>query len=450
MSRRLLLIQEASNPLASVLEDGTSDIRYTSTEWTTFSPTAMAGRSADLVVAVAVPTNEQALGFFRWLREHPMSTPILAVVPGGLDPELLETVVHAVDDFMLWPASRAEWWHRVARILGPPDADPAATTLLHEVGMTNLAGYDARFLGTIAKLPLLARSGLPVLITGETGTGKEMCARAIHLLGRRRSFPFIPVDCGALPDHLFENELFGHARGAFTDAHADHRGLVALAEGGTLFLDEIDALSLPAQAKLLRFLEDRTYRPLGAERFCRADVNVLAASNQDLEALVRRRQFRRDLYFRLNVLRADLPPLRERRGDVEVLAQRFLASLCAEAGLGHKTLTPPALRKLAGHDWPGNVRELLNVLQRAVVSVPGPQILPADLVLSSADPGTERAAGCFSEARTRAIEAFERRYVEDLLRKHQGNVTRASREAQHDRRAFGRLIKRYHIDRLQL
>ena len=170
-----------------------------------------------------------------------------------------------------------------------------------------------------------------MLVTGETGTGKELFARAIHHLSARRHAPFVAVDCGAIPDQLFENELFGHVRGAFTDAHRDQRGQAPLADGGTLFLDEIDALSLPAQSKLLRFLQDHTFRPLGGDRNERANVRVIAASNRDLERLVEQKEFRADLFFRLNILRLHLPPLRERRDDIPLLAQRLLEDSRADA-----------------------------------------------------------------------------------------------------------------------
>src|ERR1051325_5765417 len=228
-------------------------------------------------------------------------------------------------------------------------------------------GRAPGFVRTMARIPAVARSGSPVLITGETGTGKELCARAIHHLGRRRDFPFIPVDCGAVPDHLFENELFGHTRGAFTDAHGDQKGLVAMADRGTLFLDEVDALPLTAQAKLLRFLQERTFKPLGADRFQRADVNVLAATNRCLESLVREKRFRADLYFRLNVLTMHMEPLRQRREDIGLLSQHFADAICAEQALPRVVVTPAAIRRLMYYDWPGNVRELHNVVQRAVV-----------------------------------------------------------------------------------
>jgi DNA-binding NtrC family response regulator len=286
-----------------------------------------------------------------------------------------------------------------------------------------------------------------VLITGETGTGKEQCARAIHHVSRRRDHPFLPVDCAALPDHLFENEIFGHSRGAFTDAHRDQKGLIGLAEGGTLFLDEIDSLSLPAQAKLLRFLQERTYRPLGGDRFLHADVNVVAATNGDLEQLVHRQAFRSDLFFRLNVLRLHLVPLRERRRDIPLLARHFLSVLCSESGSGTKTLAASTLERLSGMDWPGNVRELANVILRAFVFAKGAQILPAHIQAPATAESASRSPECFRAARVRAIESFEMEYVRETLRRHKGNITQAARQAGKDRRAFGRLVKRYHIDR---
>jgi DNA-binding NtrC family response regulator len=254
-----------------------------------------------------------------------------------------------------------------------------------------------------------------------------------------------------------ENELFGHARGAFTGADRESKGLVALADGGTLFLDEIDALSLAAQAKLLRFLQERTFRPLGSDRLQHANVKVVAATNRDLAKSVRESRFRADLYFRLNILHVHLPPLRERQGDVVLLAQRMLEQANAKWDGPPKSFTRAALRALEAHDWPGNVRELGNVVQRAAVTSDGEWLSPSHLDLASAalsPPGHEppggEVSGSFRAARAATLAAFERRYVEELLRKHGGNVTRAAREAEQDRRAFGRFIKKYGIDRTSL
>jgi len=292
-----------------------------------------------------------------------------------------------------------------------------------------------------------------VLITGETGTGKEMCARAIHHLSSRRDLPFIAVDCAALPEHLFESEMFGHVRGAFTDAHRDQEGLVALAGDGTLFLDEIDSLPITAQSKLLRLLQEHSYRPVGSTRFISTGARIVATCNQDLERLVQEKKFRSDLFFRLNVLRLQLVPLRQRRSDVALLSRHFLKTLAVEHGTARKNFAPALIQMLMDYDWPGNVRELYNVLQRAVLLCPSTNItleqityVPIGKMAASVQLPQSESSN-FREARARAVMAFERSYIEETLRHSGGNVTRAARLAGKDRRVFGRLMKRHHITR---
>jgi len=331
-----------------------------------------------------------------------------------------------------------------------------AARVARGVALGRLIGDEPRFRRLVDGLSRVAASEGTVLVTGETGTGKELYARAVHQLGPRRDHPFIAVDCGAFPEQLFESELYGHARGAFTDARSEQRGLARMADGGVLFLDEIDSLSLPAQGKLLRFLQERTFKPLGADRFYDVDIRVVGASNRDLGRLVESRQFRADLYFRLNVLPVHIMPLRERRGDVSLLARHFLELHARAPGVGPRRFAAGALAALAAYDFPGNVRELSNLVQRAVVMATGPEIRAEDLrallpAASAPEPAADAAArpspGSFREAKTRAIAAFERAFVSDLLRRHAGNITRASREAHKDRRAFGRLVKKYGLDR---
>jgi DNA-binding NtrC family response regulator len=398
------------------------------------------------VLAVAVPFTAEVAAVFEGWRSVPIGGPTLAVLPNDAGESVVRLAANAADDFMLAPVRELELRERVKRLFGPAksEVDAVRERLLEELGMAQLIGRDPVFLRAVEQIPKFARSGMPVLITGETGTGKELCARALHHLGPRRTYPFIAVDCGAIPDHLFENELFGHTRGAYTDAHRDQRGLVAMAEGGTLFLDEIDALSLQAQGKLLRLLQEHSYRPLGAERFEEARVNIVAATNRDLDACVVAKTFRSDLYFRLNVLRLDLPPLRRRVTDIELLAGHFLAEARVDGEIRPQTISAAALRALASHHWLGNVRELCNVVRRAAVACDGPRILPCHLAI----PGlvaVETETADFRPARAAAVAAFERRYVEEMLRKHGGNVTHAAREARKDRRVFGRLMKKYGI-----
>jgi two-component system, NtrC family, response regulator GlrR len=283
----------------------------------------------------------------------------------------------------------------------------------------------------------VARCDVPVLIEGETGTGKELAARAIHYLSQRRNHPFIPVNCGAIPDNLVENELFGHERGAFTDAKETQIGLIGQAEGGTLFLDEIETLPAKAQAALLRFLQDRQYRPLGAKRSRQADLRVIAASNTDLDKLVSHGAFRQDLMFRLKIMWITLPPLRERAGDALFLAEHFLQQFCIEHELGPITLHPLTRDWIQRHCWPGNVRELENCILRELLLTETDQIQfggstpPRDRRAVTADRRFHNALA----GRMRVLEATG------------GNVSEAARRAGKERRAFGKLLAKYGIAR---
>lgn len=395
-----------------------------------------------LLILGATSTSPPPAFAMEWLAARKRWQATIAVVGACSSvPELLELVddyVVAGDDF------EEELRHRSLRLLeSATDLDAAAARIGEELALRQLVGNDPAFLDVLRQITLYGRSETPVLIIGETGTGKELCARALHHLGPRRNFPFLAADCSAIPDHLFENEVFGHARGAYTDAAADQKGLVALAEHGTLFLDEIDSLSLSAQGKLLRFLQERTYKPLGGEKLVRADVNVLAASNRDLHLSMRTKDFRADLFYRLDVLEIRMPPLRERRDDIPLLARHFLDMAADRAGR-RRVFAPAALRKLASYDWPGNVRELANVVQRAAVMSEAELVLPCHIVLPCGASGSDMKTG-FRAARSLTLEIFERTYVQELLEKHGGNVTHAAREAGQERRAFGRLAKKYNL-----
>jgi two-component system response regulator GlrR len=410
--------------------------------WSGLALDRLAECRADLLMIFAVPEPPDAVRVFRWLAAHPVHGATFAVLPRACGHGLLQCAAQAVDDFVLWPARYEEVRQRISRIGFSPEGAEAG--LVESMALAQMVGRAPAFVEIVQKLPRVAMAEATVLLSGETGTGKELCARALHFLSRRRSAPFIPVDCGALPDSLFESEVFGHVRGAFTDAHREQRGLVAMAQGGTLFLDEIDTLSAGAQAKLLRFLEEHTYRPLGADRFARADVRLICATNQDLERLVHAGRFRADLFFRLAELRLWLPPLRERPGDIELLAYHFLALHQRHDGAPPRVLSEGALRALESHAWPGNVRELANVVRSAVLLASRRQILPEDLALPVASPS---AAGArYSHLRASVLASFERRFLDDLLRRHRGNLTHASRESGQDRRALGRLARKHAID----
>jgi DNA-binding NtrC family response regulator len=408
--------------------------------WQDITTENLLGPSVELLLLVGLPTPALALEQLRRLQDRRIAAKLVTILPRDLEPSDLAFVSTVVDDFILWPERPEVIRHRIDRLIIPVvEIQNAFKNLTAAFGKANVVGQDPALLRMADRIAASANNAFPALITGETGTGKDLFARVIHFLSDRRSQAFIPVDCAGIPDHLFENELFGHVRGAYTDAHGEQRGLAAIANKGTLFLDEIDSLSLAAQAKLLRFLQDHQFKPLGSERYFHSDVRIVAASNRNLQHQVTEKQFRADLYFRLNVLHIELPPLRERPQDIPLLAQHFL-KLHLPAGV-RKVLSYAALQQLTSYEWPGNVRELENVIQRAIVFSRGMQISGCDIALPK--PPTAIKVATYRTAREESLRAFEREYVEELLRRNQGNITWAAREAGKERRAFGRLVKKY-------
>ena len=312
-----------------------------------------------------------------------------------------------------------------------------------EFALRDIVGQSAALRAQIAKARRYARCQAAVLIVGETGTGKELFARMIHYLGARSSQPFLPVNCGALPAELMENEFFGHESEAFTGARRSHKGLIGQAEGGTLFLDEIEALLPPTQTKLLRFLQDRKYRPLGGDRSRTADVRIISASNAELASLIRAGQFRQDLYYRLNVLTLNLPALRERREDIPSLAKHLLARLSQEAGKAPSRFSPAAMNKLIAHEWPGNVRELENVIVRATELAEGRTIEERDLDLPIAPPAL--CGHSLKAQKARLVHEFEVRYLQEALAKYNGNISQAANAAGKERRTFFELLRKHNL-----
>ena len=297
-----------------------------------------------------------------------------------------------------------------------------------------------------AVLELAAASEVTVLVPGETGTGKELVARAIHEASARRGKPFVAIDCGALPESLLESELFGHVRGAFTGASSSRVGAFARANGGTLFLDELAAVSPSVQARLLRVIEERKVKPVGADEEKKIDVRLVAASRVDLSTRVAEGAFRPDLYFRLSVLTVELPPLRHRREDIPAI----VAELLRLRGFESTDVSGPNLDVLRTHAWPGNVRELRNVIERGLAMAPRSRSF-AELKISvaaQADPGDGfpvRTDLKFMDAKDQVIDSFERKYVRALHERHQGNVSAAAREADVDRKHWRELLKKHGI-----
>ena len=297
----------------------------------------------------------------------------------------------------------------------------------------------------------VASSSVDVLVTGETGTGKELVARAIHARSRRSSGPFVPVDCGAIPDTLMESELFGYERGAFTGANARRMGLVESADSGTLFLDEVGELPLPLQAKLLRVLQERRVRRVGARQENAVDVRVVAATSRPIDQMMTQGSFRRDLFYRIAVVRIDLPPLRARGDDIGLLAEFFANRAAQEMGRTIGGLSTDVYQVLKNYQWPGNVRELQNVVRRAIALTRSPTAglddLPDEVVAAAGRvAGAEASAVGFFGQRAEHVARFERQYLADLLTRHLGDVSAAARESRLPRGTLYRLLKGHGLD----
>ncbi len=315
-----------------------------------------------------------------------------------------------------------------------------------------LIGESASHRALLASVGRIAPTDVEVLITGPTGVGKELYARLIHSLSRRCEGPFVAVNCGALPNELFENELFGHVGGAFTGAQAHHEGLVPSADSGTLFLDEIDGLTLPSQVKLLRLIQEKEYRRLGESRTRQANIRIVAATNADLRQLIAERQFREDLFFRLRVVPIDVPPLRRRSDDIMPICTSYAAHYADVYQLPRVSFTPVAQQRMLNYAWPGNVRELENCVRYLTCLQLGRPVEPEDLPLleagkpaASATSPTERP---LREAKRELIGQFESTYLTCALRESNGNIARAARLSQVHRRAFFELMRKYGIKAL--
>ncbi|MEC8162786.1 MAG: sigma-54 dependent transcriptional regulator [Planctomycetota bacterium] len=305
-----------------------------------------------------------------------------------------------------------------------------------------LVGESPIMLDLIGQIERAGPSGAAILITGESGTGKELVARALHDSSARKAKPFIAVNCAALPEALIESELFGHAKGAFTDARDARKGLFAQADGGTLFLDEIGDLPLNLQAKLLRVLEQQTIRPIGSDQEQAIDVRVLSATHQDLEAKVEREEFRQDLYYRLNVIEIEVPPLRARGNDVLLLAHTFLQQFAEKSGKAVVGIAEPAATKLLDYDWPGNVRELRNVLERAVTMTQYDRVIVDDLPARVQQfTRNEFVFGSEDPSNLVSLAELEQRYIVHVLQMVGNNRTRAARLLGLDRKTLYRKLK---------
>ncbi len=311
-------------------------------------------------------------------------------------------------------------------------------------GFDKILGTSEAIRKVFSTLQKTMRSDADVLLQGETGTGKELVARTIHAHSSRRDQPFVAVDCAALPENLLESELFGHEKGAFTGADRATRGFLELAHTGTLFLDEVAELSLTLQAKFLRTLQEREFRRLGGEKVTPVDIRVIAATNRDLRAEIANKNFREDLYYRLNVVNLQLPPLRDRKEDIPLLANAFLQQFSRQYHRTINFLSPEVVKVFLTYAWPGNVRELQNIIQQAVLMAEGDSVRIPDLpdYLQTQFP----QGVSFRSVREKQAEAVEKPFLLELLRKHKGNISEAAAEAGMTRKMIYRLANKFGID----
>jgi len=448
---------DLGNRLRCILEN-TSCRRYSTYQATIKTRSFVSGENqitqsitgARAAITLLLPPQQEAEATCKLIQRvrEVCPAPLVVVAEDPNPDEMFAILESGAADFIVPPLKDAEVVPRVWRLIKQSQPHEAFKLDLKErMGLRQLIGESAVFLSEVKKIPRVARSDVRILISGETGTGKELFARAIHYLSPRTNAPFIPVNCGAIPTELVENELFGHERGAFTGATNSQLGLIAEANGGTLFLDEIDCLPPPAQVKFLRFLQEKEYRPLGSSKMRRADVRVIAATNVNVNAAIDEGRMRRDFYYRLNIVRLTLPALRERRSDIALLARHFLVKYAFEFKSPAEDLSPDAVEKLVNFDWPGNVRELEHVIERALALSNSKMIRSDDIDLPALTNSSR--AHSFQEAKAAVVERFEKEYIAEMLSAHHGNISRAAQSAGKNRRTFWQLIRKHKINASQ-
>ena len=366
---------------------------------------------------------------------HP-SLPVILLTAHGTIPDAVEATSRGVFTYLTKPYDGKELLEKVAQALAL-SAPAVHQAHANEAWRADIVSRSARMTDLLAEAYLVAQSDASVLLLGDSGAGKELLAQAIHRASPRAGKPFVAVNCGAIPEALLESELFGHVKGAFTDAVSNHKGLFQAAEGGTLLLDEIGDMPPALQVKLLRVLQERAVRPVGASQSIQVNVRIVSATHRDLEAAMAAGQFREDLYYRLNVVTLQLPTLGERREDIALLANHFLDKLARKYDKRLSGFAPEALKALTAAAWPGNVRQLFNVVEQ-VCALSTTPLLPLTLVQRALRIPSAQVLS-FAEARQR----FEREYLVDLLKMTDGNVAGAARLAQRNRTEFYRLLLKH-------
>ncbi len=440
MAAHVLIVDDDTDLLRLLaMRLGAAGYRVSSAESAEDALAQIALQRPQLVISDVQLPGADGLQLFETIRAQHAALPVILLTAHGTIPDAVEATSRGVFTYLTKPFDGKQLLEQVAQALalaGPGAADGrgAAEPAAWRAGIVS---HSARMEELLAEALLVAKSDASVLIRGESGTGKELLAQALHRASRRASRPFVAVNCSAIPETLLESELFGHVKGAFTGATQNHRGLFQAADGGTLFLDEIGDMPPALQVKLLRVLQERSVRPVGANQPVPIDVRILSATHRDLDAMLADGSFREDLFYRLNVVSLQLPTLAERREDIPLLAQHFLTTLAARHGRRIRGFAPEALRALATAAWPGNVRQLHNVVEQVCALATAP-LIPLSLVQRALrTPGVQVLS--YAEARQR----FERDYLVGLLKLTDGHVADAARLAERNRTEFYRLLQKH-------
>jgi DNA-binding NtrC family response regulator len=436
----------------------------------------IAERSPSIVLTDLVMPGMDGTGLLRRIKEQNPAIPVMVMSVVSSVDQAVDLLKSGADDYLTKPLDFSVLRDRL-QVMAEKTTMAQELEALQQVidgtahpGVNLVWGTSQAMLKVAGQVPRVARTNASVLIHGESGTGKELFARAVHNASRRARKPMVSISCASIPDGLWERELFGHVKGAFSDSGAGGPGMVDAADGGTLFLDEVGEIPLNMQPKLLRFLQEREYRPVGSTELKRADVRIVAATNRDLRAEIDAGKFREDLFFRLNVLQLELPCLRDRKEDIPHLASFFLHRYVEEFEKPALGFSPRAIQRLSSYDYPGNVRELENVVQQALVAarhevvtaddvqvgdpaitepgvVPAPQAVPTPPCAEALGSGQPQVRSDlpYNDAKREVTETFERLYASQVLGAHDGNVSRAAVAAGIPRKSLARIMKRHGI-----
>ena len=448
MKRRILIVEDDEiflRPLQRSLEVAGYDVLVAPSGEDAID--LLKREDADLVVTDKRLPGMDGVELVRRLKgEHPDLAVVVMTAYGTIE-SAVESVRLGAADYLVKPFEVPELLIVVRNAIELSEFRAASrATLRRNEERFTLRNVLARSRGMQEVFELLrsvAELDTTLLIYGETGVGKELLARSVHFSGPRRDKPFVPVNCAAIPAELFESELFGFRKGAFTSASETRRGHLQMANGGTLLLDEIGEMPLALQSKLLRVIEEKRVSPIGADRPVEVDVRFIATTNKDLQAEVERGAFRRDLFYRLSVMPIRVPPLRERAEDIPLLAQHFLELSARRSKKSVRAIAPEAMQALCRYSWPGNVRELENVIERAVIVSKSDSLNEVDRFLTGGGPARVDLSLPFRDAKARVVEEFERAYITGVLEAHGGKLTAAAKHADMDPKNFSEKLTRY-------